>query len=201
MKLTVYKILDKSNGRLYIGSTTKEFQARINEHKIRGRNWNKGLCEWYPEINPADLIGEVLEVIDHPSDDELKFRYRESHYCDYYRSLGYELYNKRIDATHHSEESKLRISESLKGRPCPESARQALIDYNANQMKGNRHQSHHVLEYEGVTYYSSGELHQKLLSEGYDLTYHQVNNLVGGFFSKKNRSRYPELMHSIKVVQ
>ena len=202
MKLTIYKLQNITTGKVYIGSTLKDFESRLYDHKLKpteGHGGNRGLCEWYPDINPDDLIGEVLEVINDPSDDEIRYRHRESYYCKLYRSLGYELYNKRLDAIHHSEESKKKISESLKGRSCPEGSREFLRKY-AEHMKGNLHMFHHIIKYKGETHYSSTELHSKLLSEGYELTYHQVNNLVGGFFSKKNRAKYPELLDSLEVL-
>ena len=197
MQLTIYKIENKSNGKLYIGSTLKNFESRLLDHK-RKSGGNRGLCEWYPEIDPKDLTEEILEVIDSPSNEEVRIRITESKYCLYYRSLGYELYNKRLDATHHSSESKAKISYSMLGRPCTEASKNALRAY-APKMIGNRHQYHHVIEYNGKVYQGSTELHQELLAEGYDLTYHQVNNLVSGFFSKKNKCRYPELLTSLKI--
>lgn len=201
MKLTVYRILDTSNGKMYIGSTIHDFESRLQAHKQINKGWNRGLCDWYPDINPDDLVGEVLEVIEDPSEEEVRLRLRESYYCNYYRNLGYELYNKRLDATHHSEESRAKISKSSKGRKCSELSRASLIEYNETQMSDNRHQFHHVVRYMNQIYEGSTELHAKLVSEGYDLTYHQVNNLVGGFFSRKNRSRYPELLSLIEVIQ
>lgn len=201
MNLTVYKITNSSNGKIYIGSTLKNFESRFQDHKLLVGGGNRGLCEWYPDINPDDLVGEVLEVIENPTPDEIKFRYRESYYCKHYRELGYELYNKLLDATHHSSESKLRISESTKGRLCSESAKEALRDYNKNHMKGNRHQSHHLIRYEGEIFEGSNELRAKLVEDGYDLTYHQVNNLVNGFFSNKNKLRYPDLLSKIEVIK
>ena len=199
MQLTIYKIENKSNGKLYIGSTLKNFESRLFDHKLRSGG-NRGLCEWYPEIDPNDLAGEILEVIENPSKEEVRLRITESRYCQYYRSLGYELYNKRVDATHHSSESKAKISASMLGKPCPEASKNALRAY-APQMVGNRHQDHHVIEYNGKVYQGSTELHQELLAEGYDLTYHQVNNLVTGFFSKKNKDRYPELLTALKIYR
>ena len=199
MQLTIYKIEDKSNGKLYIGSTLKSFESRLLDHK-RKVGGNRGLCEWYPEINPKDLTGEVLEVIENPSKEEVRLRITESKYCLYYRSLGYELYNKRLDATHHSSESKAKISYSMLGRPCSEASKNALRAY-APQMIGNHHQFHNVIEYNGRVYHGSTKLHQELLAEGYDLTYHQVNNLLTGFFSKKNTDRYPELLTALKIYR
>lgn len=156
MQLTIYKIENKSNGKLYIGSTLKSFQSRLLDHK-RKSGGNRGLCEWYPEIDPKDLTGEVLEVIENPSVEEVRIRTTESRYCLYYRSLGYELYNKRIDATHHSPESRAKISHSKLGIPCSEAAKNALRAY-APKLIGNRNQCHHVIEYNGKVYEGSTEL-------------------------------------------
>ena len=199
--MTIYKIVNKSNGKVYIGSTLKDFNIRLCDHKKRSGG-NRGLCEWFSDINPDDLSGEILEVIKNPSDEEVRFRTRESYYCLLYRELGYELYNKRIDALHHSDNTKHKISKSLKGRSCSESAKKVLLEYNKNNMFGNSHAHHHVIEYKGDIYNSSVRLFNKLIEDGYELTYHQVNNLVSnGMFSKKNKEKYPELPNLLKVLE
>ena len=112
-KFGIYKILNKSNGKFYIGSTTESFRKRFNLHKYHLRNdkhknshlqysWNK-----YGEDTFEFLILEKCELKETVLD-------REQYYID---SNDFEmLYNINPFATgglQFSEETLLKRAKTL----------------------------------------------------------------------------------------
>ena len=154
LKSGVYKLTNKLNGRVYIGSA-REFKERWREHTKRlksGNHSNKFLQADYNKCGEDVFVFEVIEVIDGPQENRLlvEQRYIDQHYDD--QQQCYNLtrsVNKRGPKCHSynpentaakrkenpnkhrwSEEEKKVISEKLRGHIVSEETRQKLRERN-----------------------------------------------------------------------
>jgi hypothetical protein len=197
--MIVYKITDVSNGKIYIGSTIKPFKTRMQAHLNKGGN--TGLCDWFPDINPEKLSGEVIAVIFNPTKEEMSKRTLESYMCLQYRKRGYSLYNKRIDATHHSELSRRKISNSSIGHiNTPENIRK-FAEWSRTNNIGNTHGVRCKVSFDGKTFLGSEQFYRYLRDcTDYELSQSQTRHFVNeGLLSKAIQRRYPNLLHDVVV--
>jgi group I intron endonuclease len=116
----IYAILNKKNGKRYIGSSVSSVRIRFHCHIIsleNGSHYNKHLQKAWNKYKPKAFRLILLEACS--SNDCIK---REQHWIDHYdasnRKYGYNLsptagsrYGMR-----HSDESRLKISLTLAGR-------------------------------------------------------------------------------------
>lgn len=122
----VYRILNKVNGRIYIGSA-KEFKSRLTSHLSslrRGTHHNKFLQNDFNKCSEEAFVFEVLEVVSGSSDnrkqteqvylDENFLRGNDLCYNAIKTSTVYEYKAKRKTP---SDETRKKISESRKGIP------------------------------------------------------------------------------------
>jgi len=118
----IYKILNKIDGKFYIGSTCS-IDRRFKEHK---RDLNNGKHHSIYLQRAWDKYGEdafVFEVIHECFKEEV--RDKEQYFLDHYRSYNYRIgynMNRKVDSREGrsmSLESRMRMSNSKKGRPSP----------------------------------------------------------------------------------
>ena len=117
----VYKIVNKINGKIYVGSTV-DLEKRKREHfnDLKGnKHCNKHLQRAFNKYNKEDnFIFEILEYVE----DLHSLVVREQYYMDLYKSYDAKYgYNICIKAdsrlgVKHTEESKKKMSESNKGK-------------------------------------------------------------------------------------
>ena len=120
----IYKIENKINNFVYIGSTIQQINKRWNEHRLC-LNKNKHHCLYLQ--NAWNKYGEenfLFEVIETHENSELFIRNQEQMYIDKYKELNI-LYNTCLYAESclekkHTEETKKKISESHKGKKVSE---------------------------------------------------------------------------------
>jgi len=77
----VYKITSKKTGLVYIGSTKKKLNVRMNKHYTSRRRWLAGkntYCSSYQILEYDDAKIELIEELEYDDEDEL--RKREGHY-------------------------------------------------------------------------------------------------------------------------
>lgn len=89
----VYKILNKSNGRFYIGSTGKDFSERWNSHislMVNGKHHNKGLQEDWAKYGLDSFEFVVLEVFD----GMIETLQKEKELIERYFDKGNKCYNR-----------------------------------------------------------------------------------------------------------
>ena len=73
LKSGVYKITNKINGRIYIGSA-KEFKRRYNQHRIgliKKKHSNKFLQADFDKCGEDAFVFEVIEVVEGPQENRL----------------------------------------------------------------------------------------------------------------------------------
>lgn len=124
----IYKILNKINGKVYIGSTAKSFYHRWHVHKSNLKKnthhctylqnaWNK-----YGEENFEFHIIKEFSVEDFPNisykELNIKILEIEQSYLDEYKNK-YNILSKAGSSlgSKHTEESKLKMSLLKKGKP------------------------------------------------------------------------------------
>ena len=79
---TVYKIIDNTNGNIYVGSTMGTLKQRMHSHKTNYKRYmngkSKGKCKAYEIIQNDDYEWEIIEEID--DCDNNKLTERETYY-------------------------------------------------------------------------------------------------------------------------
>lgn len=127
----IYKIINPK-GKIYIGQTI--------DYKRRKRHYKNLKCKEQPKLYNSfvkyGVENHIFSFIKHCSKDELT--QWERHFQDVYNSVKSGL-NCILVSTDdfsggHSEESKKKISQSLKGRKASQNAINALINYNQNRV-------------------------------------------------------------------
>lgn len=135
----IYKITCKTSGKSYIGKTIRELRRRLWEHftcKAGTTALRRAIKHYGKESFSVEIIGEY----DGKDTQELNsiLAEKEIYYINFYNTYkdGYNCTKGgegRLGG--HSEETKRKISETLKGRECPEALRQKRKIMN----KGKHH--------------------------------------------------------------
>ncbi len=108
----IYKIINKKNNKMYIGQTTRDINIRWKEHLKKRSN-----CRYLSAaIKKYGIDNFEFKLICISFDDKLDNI--EIEYIKKYNSLVPNGYNLRNGGNNgkHNEETKNKISESLKGR-------------------------------------------------------------------------------------
>lgn len=123
MNSGIYAIANIANGKTYIGSTIN-LENRWREHKHaldRDIHYNPYLQRSWNKFSKDAFEFRVLEYIDSPNE----LVRAEQFWLDKYREEGKELYNIALAANSpmlgriHTEKSKCKISDALRGRKKP----------------------------------------------------------------------------------
>lgn len=122
--VSIYGLIDPiSNELRYIGKTVdlnRRYRRHISERYLHDSYKDR----WIRKLVDENLKPELL-IIDEVSDFEWQFW--ESSYISYFKSIGCRLTNgtaggdqpPTTKGRHHTEESKLKMSNSKKGKPIP----------------------------------------------------------------------------------
>lgn len=122
MNAGIYSIINNVNYKRYIGSATNLSHRKathISALKLNKHD-NSHLQRAWLRYGEVAFSFEVIERV--PKDEDLIRQ--EQFWIDYFKLMGYELYNQRLVASNnlglkypHKEETKQRISASLTGKP------------------------------------------------------------------------------------
>jgi hypothetical protein len=121
----VYKIVCNQTGSLYVGSSEKTLEERMQRHKLDCKRWANGKYGFttsFPIILEDDYTAEVLEVVELKGETEKarkdELRRREEYWLDIYRNLpetrGYVV-NKQNAYGHNQKESNRRYYAEHRG--------------------------------------------------------------------------------------
>ena len=139
--MIIYKVENKINGKVYIGQTKHDLGARIAYHIRQNR------FHFQKALNKYGLQSFIISVIDE-ADSKLVLNEKEKYWIVFYSCMAPSGYNltaggggmsdppevtrqklrkrKAFLGKHHSEETKQKIREKLKGKPCTEERKQKL---------------------------------------------------------------------------
>jgi len=127
----IYKILNRTTGKFYIGSSSRSIEGRWIEHLSglrRNSHYNPRLQRAWNKYGEEDFDFIVLEEVK----DKKQVVVREQYYLDYYtcynKKIGYNICptaNSRLGYI-HTEETKQKISKAHKGREFSEETRNKM---------------------------------------------------------------------------
>lgn len=127
----IYKITNKEDGKIYIGQTTQILEDRWRQHKKIGSN-----CRYLKRaFNKYGIHNFEFKLICICFDEDLD-KY-EIQYMEKYSSMvpnGYNLRKGGNSGKHH-EETKKKISDSLKGRTDIINAKNRLGKHHSEETK------------------------------------------------------------------
>lgn len=134
----IYTITNKTNGKVYVGSTV-DFEKRWGEHRNslrRGDHHNPYLQRSWTKYGKSIFVFGVLEYVD--SLDELVKV--EQFWMDAYREEGKKLYNVGLAADcpmrgrHHTEEQRLNLSIAHVGKTHSEETKRRIAEGNKGKV-------------------------------------------------------------------
>lgn len=112
MSCGIYRILNKSNGKCYVGQSTN-IEARWYEHTyelVRNKHHNHHLQRAWNKYGACSFVFEILCLCDKEHLNDL-----ETYWCNYYRPNVYNLGNTGNVGT-VSEETRKKMSQIFTGR-------------------------------------------------------------------------------------
>lgn len=139
-KSGIYRIRNKVNGRIYIGSA-KEFKRRFRGHHnslLKLKHKNKHLQEDFVLFGTDSFVFEVLELVE---ENRLVV---EQQYLNLFFDNQKNCYNiqpktNKIFLTHHSIEAKKKISKAVKGRKLSKETKEKISIGNKGKPKSEQH--------------------------------------------------------------
>ena len=129
----IYKIINFTNDKIYIGSTTSSLSKRLSEHKKVGRK-NDLHKPFYKDLfeNIGKEYFEILLIEEYPCNSKLELERREYEIIQQHvRELGRDkIYNLRCSHNDYSDECKKKISEANKkeNKPMTEETKKKISD-------------------------------------------------------------------------
>ncbi len=124
--MIIYKITNKINGKVYIGQTVQSLHKRWGQHCRTDQSYCRLLSHAIQKYGRENF---TIEQIDHAHNrDELDAK--EVYWIKFYDSMnrdkGYNLLGGGNKNHTVSEETRKKLSEAGKGRPCSEYAKLVL---------------------------------------------------------------------------
>ena len=113
----IYKCTNLINGKVYIGQTTRSLRKRRDNHIDRARN--KSTSHFHRSMNKYGFENFKWEIIDSASSKE-ELDFKESLHIKLFNTQqnGYNIADGGFTAGAHKQETKDKISKTMKGRPC-----------------------------------------------------------------------------------
>ena len=123
-KVFIYGLIEKNNNTLrYIGKTTdikRRIRRHINERFLHDSHKDRWIRKMINDNDELDII--IIDIV-----DQTECQYWEKFYISYYKFIGCKLTNgtnggdqpPSTKGRKHTEESKLKMSNTKKGKPIP----------------------------------------------------------------------------------
>lgn len=191
--MEVYKIINKTTGKIYIGSTSYDKETRFLNtdwgHVHSMSTGRKG--KLYDDMRLYGIDNFILETIE-IIDDENNLYKRENYYIkQYWDKYGEEkMYNEQRG-----------ISAFYEGMTVSEERRKQLSKAHTNIPLSEEHKKAKRTKfyYDNQTFFGVDELVTYLNQHDICVTKNIIKNLFyHNYLSKKNRENYPELLE-IKI--
>jgi group I intron endonuclease len=136
MKSGIYVITNKTNAKVYIGQSV-DIDKRFNSHRCylrNGNHYNEHLQRAFNLYGEQSFSFDVLEYCDLDCIDE-----KEIHYIKLYSAtnddFGYNISLGGHEGTRiHSEETRQKISQALKGRPLSDETKAKMSKNNGKRI-------------------------------------------------------------------
>lgn len=136
--MIIYKITNKINGKVYIGQTIRTLETRWKEHVLNSFKHKTSMC-LHDSIRKYGAENFTIEQIDVASTrDELDKK--EIYWIKYYNSLSPNGYNLETGGNKNhsiSEETRIRMSKSQKGRVLSKEHREKIGNGNKNKIRSD----------------------------------------------------------------
>ena len=175
----IYGLIDTTTNELrYVGKTV-DIGRRYKRHIKECNSSNSHKDRWVRKLKKNGYLPEIV-VIDYVKTDE--WQYWEMFYIEYFKFLGCNLTNgtkggdepPSTKGRKHSEESKLKMSKSKKGKP--------LLHLNNGKERSLSHRKNLSLSLKGRTSPNKGlilsEERKKSLSKGHNKEKRKVVQLT-----------------------
>lgn len=139
-KSGIYQIRNKNNGRIYIGSA-KEFKRRFRGHHnslVKRKHKNRHLQEDFIIFGTESFVFEVLEVVEENRLD-VEQQYLNMFFDNQKNCYNIQPMTNKILLSHHSVETKEKISKAVKGRKLSEETKEKISIGNKGKPKSEQH--------------------------------------------------------------
>lgn len=153
MVLIIYKIVDNTTGKCYIGSTTKTLTKRLKRHEIDMMRWMMGKRNYitsFEILNNNDYQIELLEELeDYESRKQIEGRHIRENECVNKRIEGrtnQEIQNAHEEKRKHSDERKQYLKQHRGERiecVCGSIHRRGDIAQHKRSLKHTKHIESH----------------------------------------------------------
>lgn len=125
----VYKIINKVNGKIYIGGTSQSANDRLREHKYKARNGMESpLYRAIREYGEECFDAEVIEDCNSREELDNRERYWIANLSSTNPEIGYNI-KAGGDIFYHTDLTKLKISRLHKGKVSEK--REAILQYDS----------------------------------------------------------------------
>jgi group I intron endonuclease len=125
MTCKIYLLRNKVNGKIYIGQTWLEFENRMGKHGEKYKN-SPYVHNAIQKYGVENFVYEILATCeDQEIADKLEAKYIEQ-YNSQNHDIGYNIKNGGMGGK-HSDESKAKISETLKKNGIPQASMDAIL--------------------------------------------------------------------------
>ncbi len=123
-KVFIYGLIEKNNNTLrYIGKTAdikRRIRRHINERFLHDSHKNRWIRKMINDSDELDIV--IIDIV-----NQTEWQYWEKFYISYYKFIGCKLINgtnggdqpQSTKSRKHTEESKLKMSNTKKGKPIP----------------------------------------------------------------------------------
>ena len=111
----IYKLVSRSTGLVYYGSTVQTLKARLSAHKKDFKNYNKGIYNYVSSFKVLEQSDYLIELVtDYPCNDEKELLWMEGFFIKNYKCVNKQVAGR--GKKQYREDNKDKIAEQKKQR-------------------------------------------------------------------------------------